>query len=143
MLNHVNFFLFLKFLQCCVGFCRTTMQIRYNYSYIPAFPSLLPCPYPIPPGHHRAPHWAPCAARSFSPAVHLTPESAHVLMLLSPFIPLSPSPTVRKPILCLHLHLLSFPASKLISITFSRFHIYVLIYCICFSLSDLLNYNRF
>lgn len=32
--------------------------------------------------------------RTFSPAIHLTPDSVYILMLLSPFVPLSPSPTV-------------------------------------------------
>ena len=147
IINHVNFFFFFfffKFLQCCVGFCHTTMQIRCNYPYLPAFLSPLPCSHPIPPAHHRAPHWAPCAARQrLTSCPPHTQECTCVDATFSIHPTLSLPHCVHKPILCLHLHLLSFPVSKFISITFSRFHIYVLIYYICFSLSDWLNYNRF
>ena len=59
-------------------------------------PSGIPLPslHPIPPGHCRMPDWAPCAHSDFSPAIHLKPESISLVMLFSPFIPLSPSPTV-------------------------------------------------
>ena len=79
------------FLQCCVVFCHTTVQISHNYTY-----TLLP------PGasHSPRPSWhqtgPPVPQSNLSPAAHLTPECAYRLMLLSPFIPLSPSPTVSK-----------------------------------------------
>ena len=44
-------------------------------------------PPPSPPGHQSA---------NFSPAIH----PVYVLLLLSPFIPHSPSPSVHKSILC-------------------------------------------
>ena len=55
-------------LQCCVGFCRTTMQISHNFIYICvcvcvcilSLLGLFPLSHPTPPGHHRAPGWAPC-----------------------------------------------------------------------------------
>ena len=46
-------------LQCCVGFCHTTMEIRHNYVYpVPPEP---PSPsHSTPLGHYRVPGWAPC-----------------------------------------------------------------------------------
>ena len=47
-------------LQCCVGFCHTTMWINHKYTYIPpSWTSLPSIPHPTPLGHHRAPGWAP------------------------------------------------------------------------------------
>ena len=40
------------------------------------------------------PGWAPVLYSNFSPVAHLPPDRVYMLMLLSPFIPLSPSPTV-------------------------------------------------
>ena len=48
-------------LQCRVGFCHTATWISLNYAYVPSFLSLPRFPHPTPLGHHRAPHWAPCA----------------------------------------------------------------------------------
>ena len=47
-------------LQCCVGFCPTTIQISHNYTYITSFLSLPILPHPTPLGHHRVPSWDPC-----------------------------------------------------------------------------------
>ena len=48
-------------LQCCVGFCHTTMRISHNYTSIPFLQSLSPFPPPMPLDHHRVPNWVPCA----------------------------------------------------------------------------------
>ena len=53
--------------------------------------------------------------------------------------PHSPLPLVCAQVCSLYLHLLSFPANRFINTTFSRFHVYVLTYAVCFSLSDLLH----
>ena len=59
-------------------------------------------------------------------------------MLLYPFIPsLFPPLCPQVSSLCLGLY--TFPANRFINTIFSRFHIYVLTYAICFSLSDLLH----
>ena len=58
-------------------------------------PPSLASSYPIPSGYHRAPDWAPCATQqllTFSPAIHLIPNTVYVLKLLSPFVPLSALP---------------------------------------------------
>lgn len=51
-------------------------------------------PHPVPPAHHRAPDWAPVLHSHLSPAIYPTPDSVYMLMLLSPFVPLTPSLTV-------------------------------------------------
>ena len=38
----IYLFNFKNFLQCCVGFCHTTMQIIHNYTNIPSLPSHIP-----------------------------------------------------------------------------------------------------
>ena len=44
--------------------------------------------------HHRMPGWAPERYSNFSPIAHLPPDTVYMLMLLSPFVPPSPSPNV-------------------------------------------------
>ena len=59
----------------------------------------------------------PALHSTFSPALHLTPESGHVPMQLSPFAAPSPAPLCpqgHSPHLCLH----SFPADRFISTSF-------------------------
>ena len=50
-------------MQCCIAFCHTTTQISHNYNYTSLSLASLPSPHPIPPGHHTAPDWVPCAAQ--------------------------------------------------------------------------------
>ena len=64
------------------------MQISHHCT---CFPSL-PCP--TPSLQVITPDGAPCATHNFSPAIHLTPNSVYMLMLLFPFIPLSLSHTM-------------------------------------------------
>ena len=59
---------------------------------------------------------------------------------LSHFVPASPSPSLCPQVHCLHLCLYSCPAPRFFrTFFFFRFHIYVLAYGVCFSLSDLLH----
>ena len=81
------------FLQCCVVFCHTAMQIIHNDTYTPS-PTSLP---PLPPGHHRLSDWGPCDIQKLLtsyPSYPYTLSSVCMLMLLSPLFSLSPSPTV-------------------------------------------------
>jgi len=72
--------------QYCVGFSYSTTQVSHNYTYITSLP-LTP-----PPGRRGAPGWAPCAPQQLLPScLH---GSACMSVLLSPFAPLSPHPTV-------------------------------------------------
>ena len=80
-------------------------------------PPSLASPHPIPSGYHRAPDWAPCATQqllTFSPAIHLIPNSVYVLMLLSPFAPLFPlhPNCVHSPILYI---CISFPSLQMMN----------------------------
>ena len=66
-------------------FC-PTMWISYMCAYIPpSWASLC-----SPSGHHRAPSWAPCALQQL-PASYFTHGSLCMSVLLSQFIPPSPS----------------------------------------------------
>ena len=84
----------------------TTMQFSHNYTYIPSLANSLPSPLPISPGHHRTPDWAPCVTQQLLTNIQLTPDSLYMLMLPSPFIPLSASPTMSH---YLNLHPYSVP----------------------------------
>jgi len=65
-------------------------------------------------------------------------NSVYILMLLSSFVPLSPSPTIS--ISPFSTSVSPFLPHKYVhQYHFSRFHIYVLIYDICFSLPDLVH----
>ena len=67
----------------------STIQISHNYTYIPSFLSFPPLPHPIPPGHHRAADWAPCATKQLLSSYASAPDGVSMLVLL---VLLSPSP---------------------------------------------------
>ena len=99
-------------------------------------------PYPTPLGGHKAPSWSPCAMQLLLLAIYFTFGSVYMSMPLSHFVPASPSPSPCPQVHSLCLRLYSCPAPRSFKITFFfffRFHIYVLAYRICFSLSDLLH----
>ena len=130
-------------LQCCVSFCCITKWISYMYTYIPISPpscASLPLPHSTLLGDHKAPSWSPCAMQLL-PTSYFTFGSVYMSMLLFHFIPAYPSPSPCPPFYSLHLHLYSCPTPRFIRTLFFlfRFHIYVLAYNICFSLSDLLH----
>ena len=119
------------------------MQISSNYTHISSLSSLPPLCL-LPPSHPSRSSWR---ARLGSLCYIATSHQLSVLhmiymsMLLSSFVPLFPSLIVStnpfsisaSPFLpCKYVH----------QYHFSRFHIYALIYCICFSLSDFTLYNK-
>ena len=119
------------------------MQISSNYTYIPSLPSLPPLRL-LPPSHPSMSSWR---ARLGSLCYIATSHQLSVLhmiymsILLSSFVSLFPSLIVStnpfsisaSPFLpCKYVH----------QYHFSRFHMYALIYCICFSLSDFTLYNK-
>ena len=111
-----SFYLFTLnfFYDCCVCFCHT-MQISHHCTYIPSLLSLPPFPLPSLQVITESQTGLPVAHGNFSPAVRLIPGSMYMLVLLSLFVPLSPSPMcpqVHSP----PLHLLSFPANRFINI---------------------------
>ena len=139
----LSFFFFFQrkiALQCCVAFCHTVMRVSHNYTYLPSLLSFASLPECLPPGHHRAQQRAglPVLYSSFSPVIHFTHDSVCMSMLLSLFISLSPCLTVStNP--CSTSVFPFLPCKQVHPSCFSRFHTYVLIYDIRFSLSDLLH----
>ena len=77
----------------------------------------------------------------FPLAIYFTFGSVYLSMPLSHFVPAYPSPSLCPQVHSLRLCLYSCPAPRFFRTIFFffRFHIYVLAYGICFSLSDLLN----
>ena len=74
----------------------------------------------------------------FSLAIYFTYDNIYVSILLFPFVPPSSSPTVSTRLFFMSVSPL-LPCKKVHQFHLSRFHIYALIYDICFSLSDLLH----
>ena len=61
---------------------------------LPPSPVSLPSSIPSPQVITESQPGLPVLHRNFSPAIHLTPDTVYMLMLLPAFVPLSPSPTV-------------------------------------------------
>ena len=102
-------------LQCCVGFWHTTKRISHNYIHVLSLPLLFP---PTHPTGHRAPGRAVCAVYSHSPpALYFTHDCVYASMLLSQFVPPSPSPAVSTIlfVLCICISLSSLYISSLLS----------------------------
>ena len=97
------------------------------------FPPSWTSPLPSPPGCHRALGWSSLCYSNFPVAICCTYGNVYVSMLLSQFVPPSPSPIC--PQVC-SLSLYSWPTNRFISMIFLDF-ICMLINNICFSLSDL------
>ena len=137
--KHFLIFIFnwLIVLQCWFDFFHTSIEITMGIHVQP--PSLNSCPFPIL-CYYRAPVWVPWVIQQIPIGYLFTYVGIYASMLLSPFI--SPSPTSPRP---LSISLFSMSASLLLLCKQvhwyhpSIFHIYVLIYNICFSLSDLLH----
>ena len=95
-------------LQSCVGFCHTTLWISHNIYII--YISYI--------------------------YIYVAYDGIYMSMLLSQFVLPSPSPTVSTNLFSSSAS--PFPLCKyILQYCFSRFHVYVLIYSICFSISDL------
>ena len=114
----------------------------YIYPYISSLLHLPPshCPYPTPLGVHKAPSWYPCAMQLLALAIYFTFGSVYMSMSLSHFVPDYPSPSPYPQVhslVGLHLYSRLAPRFSWPIFFFFRFHIYVLAYSICFSLSDL------
>ena len=137
-------------LQCCVGFCHTTMQISHNficvcvcvYVYVSvSSPSWASFPSPFPPLQVIAEHQAglPVLCSSFPLAMCFTHDSMYMSVLLPQFVLLLAllCPQVHS----LHLHLHFFPVNWYISTIFLDSIVYALIYNI-YSLSDFPLNNR-
>ena len=151
-----------QYAQCFLLFCFLTSLLEYNcftllcqlllynkvnqlYLYIyPHIPSLLhlPATLPIPPLQGVTKHRAdlPVLCGCFPLAICFTFGSVYMSMSLSHFVLAYPSASPCPQVHSLHLHLYSCPVPMFFrTFFFFRFHIYVLAYGICFSLSDLLH----
>ena len=74
-----------------------SLLVSYEYTYVPSLSSLPPTPPPTPvspPGHHRAPGWAPVLYGSCPLAIYFTHGNVHISMLLSQSALPSASPAV-------------------------------------------------
>ena len=115
----------------------------YIYSHIPSLLHLPPShlPYPTPLGGHKARADLPVLCGCFPLASYFTFGSVYMSMPLSHFVSAYPSPSPCPQVHSLCLHLYSCPAPRFFRTIFFffRFHIYVLVYSIWFSLSDLLH----
>ena len=115
-------------LQCCVGFCCSTIGISHVYVcvcvFLPSLPSL-PSLHPTPLGHHRTPGWAPSLIEQLpNNYLFYISQCIHVNATFSV------CPTLTFPH-CVH----KFVVQQVHQYHFSRFHIYVLTYHTGFSLS--------
>ena len=97
-------------------------------------------PYPTPLGHCKAQNRSPCAMLLLPTSQLFYIGSVYMSMLLSLCPSFALPPHVIKSIFYVYLFI---PALQLGSsvpfVLFFRFHIYVLAYGVCFSLSDLLH----
>ena len=108
-------------------------------------------PYPLPlasPSHppypnllsgHKAPADLPVLCGCFPLAIYFTFGSVYISMPLSHFVSAYPSTSLCPQVHSVRLRLYSCPAPRFFRTIFFLFHIYVLAYGICFSLSDLLH----
>ena len=113
----------------------------YTYPHIPSLLRLHPI-VPIPPLQVVTKHQADLSVLCgcFPLAICFTFGSAYMPMPPSHFVPAYPSPSLCPQVHSLRLCLYPCPAPRFFrTIFFFRFHIYVLAYGICFSLSDLLH----
>ena len=113
-----HFVLFLSFLknfnwriialQCCVGFCNTIQQHESAISIHISPPSCTSPPslplHPTPLGCHRALGWAPCVIQQLPPAFYFTYVNVYVSMLLSQFVPPSPSSVVSTNLFSIYMY---------------------------------------
>ena len=112
------------------------------YTYIPiSLPSCASLPPSLSHPKHRAD--LPVLCSCFPLAIYFTFGSVYMSMTLSHFVPAYPSPHhVLKSILYICIFIPVLPLGSSEPLFLFRFHIYVLAYSICFSLSDLLHSVR-
>ena len=115
----------------CVCVCNESKLCMYPLH-------LEPPPKSTPPGHHRVPGWAPGVIYQL-PRSYLfhTQQYIYTSILLSQFVPRAVSTSAFSMSVFLFL-----PCRWVHQYHFPGFHIYALIYYICFSLNYLTLYNR-
>ena len=145
MFSAILFIYFFKYLywsiitlQCYVSSCCITKWISYMYTYIPLSPSS--CASLSPSLSHDD---LSVLCSCFPLAIYFIFGSVYMSMQLSHLVPANPSLSPCLQVHFLLLCLYSCPVPRFMRTIFFRFHIYMLAYCICFSLSDLLNLQFF
>ena len=143
-----NFFTSLLESNCFTLLCQLLLYNKVNQLYIYIYPHIpclfrLPPTLPIPPLQVVTKHGADLSVLCgcFPLAIYFTFGSVCMSMPLSHFVPAYPSPFPCPQVHSLRLCLYSCPAPRFFRTIFYffRFHMYVLAYGICFSLSDLLH----
>ena len=126
-------------LQYCSVFCHTLTWISHRFSCVPhpELPSLL-TPHPIPLGLASAPARALVSYIQPGPVICFTLDNIHVSMLFSQIISPSPSPIQSKSLFYTSVSLF-LSCIQGYRYYLSKFHIYVLVYCIGVFLSGLLH----
>ena len=127
-------------LQYCDGFCHTSTRISHRYTCIlyilnPLPPPLLPYPSGLPQSTSCG---CPASCIKLTLVIYFTYGNVHVSVLFSQIIPPSPSPSEPKSLFFASVSPLLL-CMRISGSVFSKFHVYVLIYSICLSLSDLLH----
>ena len=121
------------FKMLCQFLLYSNINQLYAYTYPPSWTSLPPQPFTLP-SQVITELFVLCSW--FPLAIYFANGSIYMSTPISQFI--SPSPSLLCPHVC-SLYLQLYPCKQVHQYNFSRFHVYALIYNICFSLSDLLH----
>ena len=89
---------------------------------------LLPLSHPTPPGRHRAPAWAPCVMEQLPSTCFLLHMTVYNVSDASSISPTSLLPLLSPQVCFLCLPLPFLPCKQVHQHSFSRFHIYALLY---------------
>ena len=135
--------IFLLEYSCFTMLCQFLLYSKVNQLYVYVYPLFFGFPSHL--GHHRALSRVPCAIQQvlISYLFYTQYQQCRYVNPSLPIHPTTPLPPWYPYVCSLHLYLYFCFVNKIIYTNFFRFHIYALIYDICFSLSDLLHSSSF
>ena len=113
-------------LQCCIGFCHTTVQISHNYIQIPSLLCLPPL-HPIPPLQVITEHQAGLLVlySNFPLVIYFTHDSVYIRVCQCCVLSL-PNPLLLPLCAQVHsLHLHSFPANRNHAFLYLLFNLFI------------------